>query len=49
MNRRTFVLDTNVLLYDPKALEGFDNCNLIVPLAVIEEPRQYEETPKRSW
>lgn len=45
MNRRTFVLDTNVLLYDPKALEGFENCDLIIPLAVIEELDNMKRLP----
>lgn len=45
MSRRTFVLDTNVLLYDPKALEGFENCDLIVPLAVIEELDNMKRLP----
>jgi PhoH-like ATPase len=35
---KNFVLDTNVLLTDPKCItEGFDENNLVIPLAVIEE------------
>jgi PhoH-like ATPase len=35
---KNFVLDTNVLLTDPRCIiEGFEENNLIIPLAVIEE------------
>jgi PhoH-like ATPase len=35
---KNFVLDTNVLLTDPKCIiDGFDENNLVIPLAVIEE------------
>ncbi len=32
-----FVLDTNVLLYNPKALFGFSDNEVVVPLAVLDE------------
>lgn len=35
--KKTFVLDTNVLLSDPDALFAFDEHNVIIPLAVLEE------------
>lgn len=35
--RRTFVLDTNVLLYDPDALFVFHEHELVIPITVIEE------------
>jgi len=35
--RRVFVLDTNVLLYDPNALGVFEEHNLVIPITVIEE------------
>ena len=35
--RRTYVLDTNVLLYDPNALMVFDEHDLVLPITVIEE------------
>ena len=35
--RKNFVLDTNVLLHDPRALEKFEENNVIVPIYVIEE------------
>jgi PhoH-like ATPase len=34
---RTYVLDTNVLLYDPHALFVFDEHDILLPMTVIEE------------
>jgi PhoH-like ATPase len=36
-DRRTYVLDTNVLLYDPHALFVFDEHDIVLPMTVIEE------------
>ena len=35
--RKTYVLDTNVLLHNPDALFAFEENNLVIPFAVIEE------------
>lgn len=35
--RRNVILDTNVLLHDPKAVFSFSDTNVIVPIEVIEE------------
>ena len=35
--KKNFVLDTNVLLHDPRSLFGFDDNDVIVPIYVIEE------------
>src|SRR3954467_14360114 len=35
--RKAFVLDTNVLLFDPQALYKFGNNDIIIPIVVIEE------------
>lgn len=35
--KKTYVLDTNVLLSDPDCLNAFEDNDLILPLAVIEE------------
>src|SRR5688572_6019844 len=35
--RRTFVVDTSVLLADPHALERFEEHDVVVPLVVISE------------
>jgi PhoH-like ATPase len=34
---KTYVIDTNVLLYDPYALTKFDEHTLVLPMTVIEE------------
>ncbi len=35
--RKTFVLDTNVLLHNPQSLESFSDNRVVIPMAVIEE------------
>ena len=35
--KKTFVLDTNVLLHDPNAIFGFEDNKIVVPIYVIEE------------
>ncbi len=35
--KKTFVLDTNVLIHNPHALESFEDNTVVIPLAVIEE------------
>ena len=35
--KKTYVLDTNVLLSDPNSLSAFDDNDVIVPMAVLEE------------
>lgn len=37
MNRKTFVIDTNVLLHDPASLMAFGDNDVVVPLTVLEE------------
>src|SRR5258708_27953287 len=34
---KTYVLDTNVLLHDPEALNAFEENDIVIPLVVIEE------------
>ncbi|MCD8568918.1 MAG: PhoH family protein [Geovibrio sp.] len=34
---KNFVIDTNVILYSPKALETFDDNNIYIPAIVLEE------------
>ncbi len=41
--RRTFILDTNVLLYDPNALNVFDDNDLVIPITVIEEIDRFKK------
>ncbi len=35
--RKAFVLDTNVLLFDPQAILKFGNNDIVIPITVIEE------------
>ena len=35
--KKNFILDTNVLLHDPRSLYAFDDNNVVVPIYVIEE------------
>ncbi|MBT3219564.1 MAG: PhoH family protein [Proteobacteria bacterium] len=40
---RTFVIDTNVLLYDPNALFVFDEHDVVIPITVIEEIDRFKK------
>lgn len=35
--KKTFVLDTNVLLHDPRSMFSFDDNNVVIPIYVVEE------------
>lgn len=37
MARKTYVLDTNVLLHDPEAIQKFEDNDVVMPLVVLEE------------
>ncbi len=37
MSRKTFVIDTNVLLHDPDSIEKFKDNDVVIPLIVLEE------------
>ncbi len=41
--RRSFVLDTNVLLYDPNALFVFKEHEVVIPITVIEEIDRFKK------
>ena len=41
--RRTYILDTNVLLYDPNALTVFQDNDLVIPITVIEEIDRFKK------
>jgi PhoH-like ATPase len=34
---KIFVLDTNVLIHDPRAIHAFSDNDIVIPFAVIEE------------
>ncbi len=40
---KNFVLDTNVLLYDPNAIFMFEDNNILIPITVIEEIDQFKK------
>ena len=35
--RRTYVLDTSVLLSDPRAIHRFDEHDVVIPIVVVTE------------
>ena len=37
VSRKTFVIDTNVLVYDPAAIRKFKENDVVIPLSVLEE------------
>lgn len=42
-SKRSYVLDTNVLLYDPRALWVFGEHDVIIPMTVIEEIDRFKK------
>ena len=47
--RRTYVIDTSVLLSDPGALPRFDEHDVVVPLVVIGELEDKRDHPELGW
>jgi PhoH-like ATPase len=43
--KKTFVLDTNVLLHDPEALTKFPKNNIVIPVTVLEELDKMKRLP----
>lgn len=41
--KKIYVLDTNVLLYDPQALTKFEDNSIVVPITVIEEIDRFKK------
>ena len=41
--KKTFILDTNVLLYDPQSVLKFDDNKVVIPLIVIEELDRFKK------
>lgn len=52
VSRKTFVIDTNVLIHDPTAIQKFKDNDVVIPLSVLEEldslKRYSDETGKSS-
>ncbi len=40
--RKNYILDTNILLHDPRAIFRFEDNNVIIPIYVIEEVDQFK-------
>jgi PhoH-like ATPase len=40
--KKNFVLDTNILLHDPRSLFSFDDNNVVIPIYVIEEVDKFK-------
>lgn len=43
MTKKIFVLDTNVILSDPKAIFNFDEHDIVIPIIVIEELDKFKK------
>lgn len=43
MERKIFVLDTNVLIHSPQALFSFEDNRVVIPIVVIEEIDQFKK------
>lgn len=50
--KKTYILDTNVLLHDPRSLFAFEDNEIVIPLAVLDEldkkKQGYDETAKHA-
>ena len=42
-NRKLFVLDTNVLLYDKKSIHSFPDNDVVIPIIVLDELDRFKE------
>lgn len=45
MAKKTFVIDTNVLLHDPEAILKFPKNNVVIPITVLEELDKMKRLP----
>ena len=43
--RKTFILDTSVLLYDKNSISSFPDCDVVIPLTVLDELDRFKEKP----
>lgn len=46
--KKTFVLDTNVLLHDPSAILRFQDNDVVLPITVIEELDRFKKQPEMT-
>lgn len=45
MGKKTFVIDTNVLLHDPEAITKFPDSNVVLPVTILEELDKMKRLP----
>ena len=43
--RKTFIVDTNVLLYDKASIHSFPGAKIILPLTVLDELDRFKDKP----
>lgn len=43
--KKTFVIDTNVLLHDPEAITKFPQNDVVIPVTVLEELDKMKRLP----
>lgn len=41
--KKRFILDTNVILFDPQAIYKFHDCDIVIPISVIEELDRFKK------
>lgn len=41
--KKTYILDTNVLLHDPQAIFRFEENDVVIPITVIEEVDHFKK------
>jgi PhoH-like ATPase len=46
--KKTFVLDTNVLLHDPEAMLQFEENDVVLPITIIEELDRFKKQPEMT-
>jgi PhoH-like ATPase len=46
--KKNFVLDTNILLHDPQALNSFADNNIIIPMIVLEELDKFKKNENET-
>jgi PhoH-like ATPase len=46
--KKTFVLDTNVLLHDPDAMLQFEDNDVVLPITIIEELDRFKKQPEMT-
>ena len=46
--KKIFVIDTNVILHDPNAILRFEDNEIVLPIAVIEELDRFKKQPEMT-